>query len=191
MMSKNNLYSYLSTNTIPLTEALQTYAHVLENGIALLYSPQFCKFSKFETTGNLTDSKGERISLDYQENYIFEARVFNEDCELRWLNEFEGQGRSVLISEQELPNLSDAEASPFLETIRQQYLLWGEKTENQPVSGWQRLATARIGALDVPVSQPLTEKQRVYLNTVEYLAEVDKFGNVAVVEERLVKLEVK
>lgn len=188
-MTEGTLYSYV-TSDVSLSEAIQEYKEQLKNAIALLYSPESCQFAKLDPSGNLTDSKGKSINLDYQENYIFEARIFNPDCELRWLNKANGGGCAVLISEQKLSNLSDCQEESFLATIGQQYLLWQKKTKTYPSEGWVRLSTARIGSLDVPLNQSITEDQRVYLKTIEYLNEVDKFGNVAIIEERLIKLEV-
>lgn len=76
--------------------------------------------------------------------------------------------------------------------LSQTYLLWGKAIPQVNLKqGWQRLAEARIGKLDVPLSQSLKKNQRVSLHSREYLAEVDEFCNVAVIEERLVKLEVQ
>ncbi|MFM7368904.1 MAG: CRISPR-associated protein Csx19, partial [Sphaerospermopsis kisseleviana] len=77
-----------------------------------------------------------------------------------------------------------------LDKIYQQYILWGEGIENKSNLGWGKLATARIGYIDVPV-QGLTVNKRVYLNAVEYLQADEEYGNVSVVEERLTGLKVK
>jgi hypothetical protein len=79
----------------------------------------------------------------------------------------------------------------LLEKIPQQYLLWGERAKHHNSNGWLQLSTARIGSLNVPLPDDFSQGQRVYLKTVEYLAEVDDFGNVSVIDERLVKLEAK
>lgn len=186
-MNKNTLYGY-SSDLITLAEALKTCAKALTDGIGLLYSPTSCQFAKL-SDGVLKNSQEQAIVLDS----VFEARIFNSDYELRWLNEFGGKGQAVLISEQDVSQYWQTKTSlEYLDTISTtKYLIWGEKSDRDPSSGWRRLASARIGSLDIPLEQPITKKQRVYLNTCEYLAEVDKYGNVAVVEERLVKLEVK
>lgn len=74
--------------------------------------------------------------------------------------------------------------------LNQTYLLWGKAVPQvKPKEGWQRLAEP--ASANWMCLQPVVEKdQRVSLHSREYLAEVDKFGNVVVIEERLVKLEV-
>lgn len=200
------LYGHNAEN-ITLAEALENCAEILQDGIALLYSPTCCQFAKLLPKSILQDSQGKDIPLEYTSNYIFEARIFNSQFELRWLNELDGKGQAALIFDNQsltdkLPDWQSQEIPNILTTIKQQYLLWGEKTNQELIEGWQRLASARIGSLDVPVNQVLQDQQRVYLKTIEYLvevneAEVDKpevdeeNGNVAVIEERLMKLEVK
>jgi CRISPR-associated protein (TIGR03984 family) len=180
---------------ITLPDVLQECSEALKNGVALLYSPTRCQFGKLQD-GILQNSQGEVIALDYVSSHIFEARIFNKDSELRWLNEVDGNGQAVLISEQNISDyLRDSvlDLTTDLDSISQTYLLWGEgvKTKVDLSLGWSRLASARIGALDVPVDQPIPHGKRVYLKTCEYLAEVDECGNVAVVEERLMALEVE
>jgi len=185
----SNLYSY-GTSDLTLTEAIEKYSEYLGEAIALLYSPKSSAFAKLAQGKSLTDAQGNIINLDYQEHYIFEARIFNECHELRWLNESRGKGYAVLISE--LPyNFETKEEKAFLEKIPQQYLLWGERAKHHNSNGWLQLSTARIGSLNVPLPDDFRQGQRVYLKTVEYLAEVDDFGNVSVIDERLVKLEAK
>ena len=181
------LYSYQSDNSVTLAEAINNYRDVLEGAIALLYSPTVCHFLRL-TKQEFYNSSGKIDNL----NDVFEARVFTEHCELRWLNQDSGQGKMVLISESEqlLKSFKPLELKEC-EALTQKYLLWGEPAKNQPQTpGWQRLAEARIGKLDIPFDRELKQKQRVYLKTYEYLGKVDNYGNVSVIEERLVKLEV-
>lgn len=199
-MAEGTLYSY-SISGVNLLKAIDNYKEYLQDAIALLYSPESCYFAKFEPSGDLTkwnqENSNQELELDYLNSYIFEARIFNETHELRWLNQKEGKGTAVLISEQKLAKLGDIDENfmTYLEKIPdekyRQYLLWGERTETRLSNGWLRLSTARIGSLDIPLGNSLRENQRVYLNTVEYLGEVDDFGNVSVIEERLVNLEAK
>jgi CRISPR-associated protein (TIGR03984 family) len=194
MNEQKTLYFYRS-NELTLSDIINKHLALLKDSIALLYSPQTCQFAKLETNGNLTNSQsqGNEIELGYQKGLIFEARIFNSDYELRWLNDKGGLGKSVLITEQKLTDISEDQELSYLDTIEQKYLLWGEKAKTNANidENWQRLTTARIGKLDVPINQTLSDKQRVYLNTVEYLNVVDDFGNVSIVEERLINLEVK
>lgn len=188
--TSTTLYSYRSDQLVTLEQAIDHCGDVLEGAIALLYSPNACQFLKL--TGEIFyDIHGEVKDL----SHVFEARIFTENCELRWLNRDDGKGETVLLSEskQSLTDFQAPDSEPC-EALKQKYLLWGEsvkKLDNPP--GWKRLAEARIGKLDIPFSGDLKEKQRLYLKTREYLAEVDNhdnYGNISVIEERLVKLEV-
>jgi len=187
----HTLYGRASDN-ITLQAALKSCASTLTNGshgVALLYSPTCCQFAKVQSNGDVTDSNNESLAL----KNVFEARAFNETCELRWLNELDGQGRAVLISSQQdiIGYLSESlSVLEELDTIKQTYILWGKGVKTISIGGWGKLAAARIGSLSVPVTGLTTNKQ-VYLNSIEYLQEIDEYGNVAVVEERLIGLEVK
>jgi hypothetical protein len=44
--------------------------------------------------------------------------------------------------------------------------------------------------MDIPIAGINDNKQRVILKATEYLQEVDVYGNVAVVEERLTELKI-
>jgi len=186
------LYSY-QAKEITLDAAISASQNHLKDAIALLYSPQKCQLAKFKEDSKLYDAYDRVIKLQYTSIDIFEARIFNKQGELRWLNRAKGTGDAAFISESEVIlqsfRLLETQA---VEALKQQYLLWGEKAKNPSVKqGWQRLASARIGKLDVPLSTPLKEKDRVFLNSIEYIAEVDQFGNCAIIEERLVNLEAK
>lgn len=181
-----------ASNDITLHAALEKCAAELcksSQSIALLYSPTCCQFAIVQPNGDLTDANNQSLDL----KNVFEARAFNQTCELRWLNELNGKGRAVLISEQDiagylLEHISDLEA---LDTIAQSYILWGKGVNSTLNTGWGKLAAARIGSISVPVTDLSTDNQRVYLKSIEYLKEIDDYGNVAVVEERLIGLEVK
>lgn len=181
------LYGRFSKDIL-LQEALKNCASALSEGVAILYSPSCCQFAKMQTDETLRDFKDKIIDI----KDVFEVRVFNENHEFRWLNERNGKGRSVLISESSISTyLSDfIEDLKELDVIPRQYILWGKGVSNTSISGWGKLVEARIGTLHVPVTG-LTADKRVYLNAVEYIKEVDDNGNVAVVEERLTGLEVK
>lgn len=181
-----------SSNNITLPNALKDCAPVLFNdsqGIALLYSPKCCQFAKLQSDGTLTDANQKDLDL----KDVFEARVFNKIYELRWLNTLSGEGRAVLISEKTdissyfEDNIATLE---LLNTIENQYIIWGETVKKIYNSGWGKVAKSRIGSLDVPVTVSKAN-QRVYLTAVEYLKADDEYGNVSVVEERLIRLEVR
>lgn len=185
------LYGRASKESITLKDALKQCAIFLEDSVALVYAPSFCKFAKFENGGlSLVDDR----SL----STVFEARVFNQNVELRWLNISNGLGRAVLISDIEITRVftdeEDVSLTEILDTIPQQYLLWGKGVVRSPSlpQGWSRLAAARIGALDVPITG-IKPKQQVKLIAREYIGlsegDAGEYGNVAVVEERLIDLE--
>lgn len=183
-----------SSQLITLADVLKDECSIVlfENAVALLYAPKSCQFARFQD-GILLNSEEQSIDLDS----VFEARIFNSKAELRWLNETGGFGRAVLISEDKtLPEfkqsvLEQPESSlSAIRTISQYYLLWGKGHDLAIESEkWGILSEARIGQLRVPVGQ-LKAGQTVCLRAIEYLAEVDEYGNVAVVEERLLGLEV-
>jgi CRISPR-associated protein (TIGR03984 family) len=183
------LYSY-QAQEITLSEAIKTCQNQLKGAIALLYSPSACQFLRL-IDGVFHDSHDRKINHLAD---VFEARIFNEQCELRWLNYDGGIGQAALLLETELRSsinqFKGLDPKKDVEPWDQQYLLWGEKANSKPTQqGWQRLAEARIGKIDVPIDSEI--KDRVYLKTREYMAAVDTYGNYAVIEERLVKLEVK
>jgi CRISPR-associated protein (TIGR03984 family) len=189
------LHGRASKINISLSEALAKYKTELTDAVAILYSPSFCKFAKFEN-GTLS------LIGDYSIYTVFEARVFNQNVELRWLNISNGLGRAVLISDIELTNGFnddvDVSLTQILDTIPQQYLLWGKGVDNKrspsTPQGWSRLAAARIGALDVPIAD-IQPKQQVKLIAKEYIGlcegKAGEYGNVAVLEERLIGLELE
>lgn len=181
------LYGRTNLSTT-LADALQACSHPLAEAIALLYSPTTCQFAKLQVDGHLVDSDDSPLSL----STVFEARVFNPDYELRWLNDSNGQGPAVFLSEKPITDYLESNLEPLepLSTNPQKYLLWGKGTESSTADDWSILAAARIGKLPVPIRGVAIEK-RTYLQACEYLAIVDDYGNVAVVEERLIGLEVK
>jgi len=137
-------------------------------------------------TGNVVSTLNNE-TLDWG----FEARIFNSNYELRWLNQSNGEGIAVLLSEQGIE--SYFKKSVDLDAIKAQeqaYFLWGEGYKAILKPGWSRLTTARLGKLDIPVGGVNQSKQRVKLITKEYfqcLAELH--GNVIVAEERLMDLQ--
>lgn len=185
-----SLYAIARDNTT-LQESLDACQSVwqAEGAIALLYSPRLCQFARLVQSENqieLRNPKNQPIDL----SNVFEARVFNTDAELRWLNQFNG-GQVVLLSEHEthLDGYESVETLTDLEPLHQTYLLWGEgwTKPNTWGEGWSRLTLARIGSLPAPISG-IERKQFVGLKVREYL-KADDYGNMSVVEERLLGLE--
>jgi CRISPR-associated protein (TIGR03984 family) len=186
-------------NNISFQEALKRCAGILPGhpAIALLYTPSWCGFAQVKVDASLVLPK--RNGKGFDRESLFEARVFSEAAELRWLKDWPNEGRAALISEQDISGYLDRPAGTYSSDncLNQTYLLWGEGIEaaNEALPDrWSRLAVARIGTIDVPY--PLDQRElvtgkgeRIQLLTREYLDVIDDFGNVAVVEERLLKLE--
>lgn len=184
------LFTY-SRQNVSLADALQAFGAVPSSApaTAILYSPRWCKLAKWEST-RLTGPDGHIVDI----SSVFEARVFNTTAELRWLDDPgpEKRQRAIVLTEQDhVEILADWERCtqpPIIETLPQTYLLWGEGTGRSMPHGWSELATARIGALSVPIGD-VDKHQRALLHSVEYVVEAEH-GNAVVFEERLVKLEV-
>lgn len=185
------VFSYASQQDVTLMAALKSCGAVLQQAktYALLYAPNWCRFGLLDVNGIPCDAVGTPIDLDP----VYEARIFNQEAELRWLNTAAGKGRAVLVSELE-QNLDGYRALVELvaHPLFQTYLLWGFGVERRPGEGWSRLTTARVGGIDVPIDISASlalagpgEKVRVLLDAKEYLAETDIHGNVAVQDERL------
>lgn len=190
------LFSYTKEN-VELPVALKNCGAALQAGpaIALLYAPNWCRFGVFDGKDTLLGYDDKPINLDP----VYEARIFNINAELRWLNEAGGYGKAVVISETKLdvPDFGEPSITETLDPLPQTYLLWGEGVDVALATGWGLLTTARIGQMDVPSgdvaakvrSAKQKDKVRVLLHVREYPAVVDDYGNVAVVDERLCKLE--
>ena len=186
----NQLVVYTRTG-VSLEDAVRGYVKVAggSGAIGLLYTPQQCLLARLQD-GAWCGPDGHPIRLDA----VFEARGFNELAELRWLRD-PGPDRAhqavILAEKDRLPGLDDWSSEPLraiVHTIAQTYLLWGEGTGRRPADGWSELATARIGALCVPVAG-VQQHQRVLLHAREYVTEGDH-GNAVVIEERLLRLEI-
>ncbi|MBF2087002.1 CRISPR-associated protein Csx19 [Thermoleptolyngbya sp. C42_A2020_037] len=195
--TKTKLYRQ-SDQDISLKDALNKVKELMPGAIALLYSPQACRFGKLESDGQVTICCNSK--QDWQEQHldlspeskakVFEARVFNEQAELRWLSIPGRKGKAVLIAETDLGNgfADHREPLTYLETLDQTYVLWGKRLAQRTPEQWSILSAARIGSMSVPISAGTSSQDTVILHSREYLGEVDKYGNVAVQEERLVKL---
>lgn len=187
------LFSYASQQEVMLAASLKSCGDVLQQAktYALLYAPNRCRFGLLNGNGVPCDAVGAPIDLAP----VYEARIFNREAELRWLNTGAGIGRAVLLSESE-QNVNGYRALVELVAIKQplhqSYLLWGIGVERSPGEGWSRLTTARVGGIDVPIDISASlalagprESVRVLLDAKEYLAETDSYGNVVVQDERL------
>lgn len=179
------LYGRRQDNTT-LAEAIAACQQYFSDAVGLFYSPESCFLGKVEGIG-VTDSSGNNISLER----VFEARVFNTDYELRWLNRQSGEGIAVLLSEQVIiASLGGSVDLDAIDTQEQTYLLWGEGHSANLQPGWSRLATSRLGKLDVPIVGASKQGQRIKLKAKEYFQVLDDlYGNVIIAEERLTGLQ--
>lgn len=184
-------YQLINPQSPSLAETLRLWAPMLDEGKSvpiLLMSPRRCKFGLLAADGTVTCHKGESIDL----TPVFDARAFSSSAELRWLKGIHQPHRTIVLAAEQLKmpigddfvHVKDLSATKSKLT----YLLWGQGTGNSTSTNWSTLATAQIGQLHVPLAN-VGDKQYVCLNTQEYLRE-DNFGNVTVVEERLINLEI-
>jgi CRISPR-associated protein (TIGR03984 family) len=184
-----------TAESFPLDACVTALKSLLgEVAIGILYDPTSCMLARLNGDGRLCGPEGDAIDV----SGVFEARIFRDSMELRWHKDASSKGRhrAVIIAESEinLSSMLDDQWKPLeievpvVDTLDQTYLLWGEGTENPPGDGWSELAAARIGAMPVPISG-VGPNARVILRTREYLAEYEH-GNVAVLDERLMRLEV-
>jgi CRISPR-associated protein (TIGR03984 family) len=177
---------------LALNEALSAFAALIDanRATAILYSPRRCELATL-AEGALQGWDSQPVDI----RSVFEARVFNETAELRWLNDPgpEQCHRAVILTEQDRTGMLEGwepekDLPSVIETLPQTYLLWGEGTDRPLSNGWSELATARIGGLRVPVGN-VGRNGRVLLHSVEYIVEAEH-GNAVVFDERLVRLEV-
>jgi CRISPR-associated protein (TIGR03984 family) len=140
---------------------------------AILYAPEKCFLGLVDRNGNVEVKDNlDKFNLDK----VYEARVFNDKAELRWLKNAD----EIIISDISLRN-----ETGFVDIIKQKYLLWGEISPNNDTKNngeWTELAEARIGKFYVPIKTT----SRACFEATEYLKSYDEQdGNVAVFEERL------
>jgi CRISPR-associated protein (TIGR03984 family) len=173
-----------SISAVTLSEALAKYQKCFNIAVGLFYSPTECRFGKVRGRV-VTDDQGEITDLAG----VFEARVFNENAELRWLQESTGRGTAVLLFESNDIIKVDEQKDPIraIHSIPHRYLLWGRGNNQPALNDWSYLSEARIGQLAVPIGL-VRHHEYVTLEVKEYLQEYDNHGNVAVIEERLINL---
>jgi CRISPR-associated protein (TIGR03984 family) len=166
-----------------LTSFIGSFGGNLPETYALLYAPKRC----FLAVVKEAKFYGERGEIDVEKEAVFEARVFNETAELRWLNEANGEGRAVVLSTEEKKILDENIEEKYVDKIDQDYLLWGRSTGKAIGEGTQ-FAEARIGAFFAPLEN-VAQDAYAKFTAVEYLGEYED-GNVAVAEERLLSITV-
>ena len=164
-----------------LSEAITAFFAVTENAkdtFAIFYAPHKCFLAKHNGKDFAVKEN------DFDLTKVFEARIFNEVSEMRWLNDTSGNHATAILSEKQLAFYGKTlEAEPgIISGLCQEYLLWG-KSADKPQNGWTKFATARIGSCYVPVELTQSETYARF-TAIEYLKKYED-GNVAVVDERL------
>jgi len=152
------------------------------DGVALLSSPW--RYQVVLVHNGRVLSRGDEPDL----TEIFEARIFNERAELRWLHTGDGRGRAVLLSEDAAALSADFPERDgtvhAAEVLEGQYLLWGRVVGGG--DGWTALAAERIGTIHIPVDIP-RQPEYAALTTREYVARDPRHGNAYIAEERLLR----
>lgn len=182
-----------------ITDAISSFFSIQENGdepdtYVLLYAPDKCFIGRCEQNRSFTVSSGKEaapqsLSKDDLKS-VFEARVFNQVSELRWLNSFDGQHTTAILAEQPLSfdGATLTAEERIIRTLPRHYLLWGLRTDTDNVrSNWTQFATARIGSYFVPITLDANHKHARF-TAVEYFREYED-GNVAIADERLTGIE--
>ena len=199
---QSSLHRY-TRETITLEDALSDCTAILVSGgkdaVAMLYATNRCVLARLQD-GILVDQDNAAVDT----SSVYEARVFSDNADFRWLNREAGSGDGALLSESQLQldsawkdqgnvDLGNTSAG----TIKQSDLLWGESV-GLPNRGWVKMATPRIGGYYVPLAEtvesPKSEtnvaKLRLQLNAIEYLCQEARHGNVFVAEERWLNISV-
>jgi CRISPR-associated protein (TIGR03984 family) len=155
-------------------------APMLGVAVALLSKPAEFVACRIDAGGRLLDPLDGPVSIEG----VFEARVFSERGELRWLAG-DDSGRAALLLDappDELPDRWEpAAAVPYRDRFTRRYLLWGRQVPSA-TPGWTRLDEARVGPRDIPAAGG----PYLRLEAWEYVGERD--GNACVLAERLVAI---
>lgn len=114
---------------------------------------------------------------------VYEARLFGERAELRWLATSGGHAVFLTEDRDELPSFFTPLA-PVVATgvCDGQYLLWG-RGAGEAREGWTTLATERIGSIRVPAE--VEQGGYAAVKTREYIVQDPEHGNSHIAEERL------
>lgn len=170
------------------------------SAIALLSHPEWFRLGRLIRADIVGPT---RESMDTMG--VFEARVFTEDWELRWLQQG-ASGAAVLLTEAEACRpAGNWEAKGGLvdvSKLRQRYLVLGplaphggpqvsdvpgnaNRTPDATAAEWSATQTSRVETIAIPVDP---SAGGAVLRTTEYIGR-DVNGNAFVAEERLVTLE--
>jgi len=178
-----------SRGGLSLADSLKLTKSVLGGGAAvgLLSTPT--EFMVVKLEGGLLTGPNGTVDL----GPVFEARVFSNKAELRWLAETDGVGKAVVLAETELPTLASEgwKRESYVVTKQScEYILWGRGT-GKFTNGWGGVSAARIGTIPLPLK--VEENKCAILKTIVYFCKElpDTDGNCVVLDERLVGLEVR
>jgi CRISPR-associated protein (TIGR03984 family) len=131
---------------------------------------------------------------------IYELRVFDDQRELRWVQQGGGRGVAVVVAGRgtPLPEGSDVTdpRRPRPQTRTREIL--GGKLKAGRSAGWARLTSERWAGADLPIADmdairanstgPARDDVRAVIRGVEYAVE-DEHGNLTVVDTRLTGLD--
>lgn len=196
---QRKLHGY-AVQGLTLEKALEDCIDILtsegRDALALLYATNRCFLARLKN-GNLLDQDDSLVSTAA----VYEARMFSDNTELRWLNRDGGSGDAALLTETQ-PALNDSwknradlnQDVVSAGTIKHSYLLWGESVL-PPRNGWIKMATPRIGGYYSPFAMDVSHeyeptKLRLQLNAIEYLSQEPEHGNVFVAEERWLNISI-
>lgn len=187
----NILHRGLLDGATTLSEAAEAFAASFGAAIGLVYGAT-CRFIVLEADGTIGAPTGPADCGD-----AFEARLFNPTAELRWLqSELQDdlrRGQAAILFDrppERPPSFRTETRLPVSDLLSQRYLLWGQGDGSAAHRGWSALTSERIGTLAIPLGR-LPAGKRAVLTAREYLSMPDeRHGNVAVIEERLLALEV-
>jgi len=189
-MAQQTINLYVSRTKVEeqvsLTAAVKSFVtgfgkDLPEQTFAVLHAPSKCHLAI------LQDQDFHNANGKIDTASVFEARVFNAKAELRWLNIASGAGKAVVLSKEDKRFFADKRDENYVDTIDQDYLLWGRSTGNS-VGDWTQFAEARIGAFLVPLKSVAKDSYAKF-TAIEYLGEYED-GNVAVAEERLTGIKI-
>lgn len=178
-----------SVEPITATAALERFVNGKEAGvIGFVYTPNDAPWFRMTPDGaRLRD--GSLIPDD-----AFELRAFTPEQELRWWRTTGFDlGKAVILSEAPVVGETSAAGAPGPHPLRlrvaRSLLLWGMATGAYE-DGWAQFTDRRVGDLWFPLeTQPPTDS-RVRLTVVDY-ATRDEHGNVAVIDQRPVRIQVE
>src|SRR5947209_11880485 len=111
-MSEAKLFTCTAKN-LHLADAMDSFVKTLseyKKHYALLYAPRK-RFLAVVDGSKFRDEQNKEI--DVRKEAVFEARVFNETAELRWLNETNGTGKTVVLCEDPTKKFFDGGSKPF------------------------------------------------------------------------------